>query len=318
MEVDATIEETAKDVAAEAAKVAADEATKDAHEEATKGSAGEAGKETGDRTDGILAAGAPGATSVPESLASGETVVKHQPSTSEAPTSGKYLKIGDDLFVSILGIASTKAPAEGEVFDEGVIAAAGLTVVDEPGTSSSSSKEDQLLQAMSGNCQKFQALHRARKEKLNSRMAELKTSQEELSECWNKLLLKQSDIENAQEEAAAQAAKDDAQLREGCVLLETQEEDLATREELKEAVDTAEAAEAAKNELAGKVEKLEVELEKHSKEVSTLKSDRDKTTYTVAELQVTISEKTKQISTANDSVADLKLKLTTPEETLEE
>ena len=43
---------------------------------------------------------------------------------------------------------------------------------------------------------------------------ELKTSQEQLSERWNELLLKQSNDEKAQEEAAAQAAKDDAQLRE--------------------------------------------------------------------------------------------------------
>ena len=69
---------------------------------------------------------------------------------------------------------------------------------------------------------------------------------------------------------------------------------------LKEAVDAAKAAEAAKNELAGKVEKLEVELVKHSKYISMLKSNRDKTAYTLADLQVTIFEKTKEIS-ANDS-----------------
>jgi hypothetical protein len=64
------------------------------------------------------------------------------------------------------------------------------------------------------------------------------------------------------------------------------------------------------------VEKLEAELEKHRKEVSTLKSDRDKTVYTLVELQVTISDKTKLLSEANDSIADLKLKLTTLEESL--
>nr|XP_020157212.1 tropomyosin-like [Aegilops tauschii subsp. strangulata] len=170
--------------------------------------------------------------------------------------------------------------------------------------------------------------------------------------CWRR-------IKKAHEEAAEQAAKHDAQLREHRVLLDAHEEDLAAREEalaaklrgkdeeveklvaqqtqeleqehkktldalvldhvgkLKEAINGAEAAEAAKNELAGKVEKLEVDLEKHSKEVSTLKSDRDKTAYTLAELQVTISDKTKQLSAANDSIADLKLKLTTLEESLE-
>ena len=60
---------------------------------------------------------------------------------------------------------------------------------------------------------------------------ELKTSQEQLNERWNELLLKQSDVEKAQEEAGAQAAKDDAQLRELRVLLDAQEDDLAAREE---------------------------------------------------------------------------------------
>nr|XP_040258434.1 nucleolar and coiled-body phosphoprotein 1-like [Aegilops tauschii subsp. strangulata] len=82
MDVNATIKETAKDAAAEAA---ANEAAKDAHEEATKGSDGEAGKDTDDRTDGIPAARAPGAATVPEPPVAGETVVEDQPSTSEAP-----------------------------------------------------------------------------------------------------------------------------------------------------------------------------------------------------------------------------------------
>ena len=78
------------------------------------------------------------------------------------------MKIGEDLFVTIPGMASTGVPAEGEVFDKEVNVVAGLQVVDEPGASSGSSKEDQLLQAMSSNFQKLQALHRARKEKLDS------------------------------------------------------------------------------------------------------------------------------------------------------
>ena len=109
------------------------------------------GKETDERTNGIPAAGAPGATSVLESPATRETVVEDQPSTPEAPSPSRYLKIGDVLFVSIPGTASTRAPVEGEVFDEEVIATVGLKVVDEPSTSSNGSKEDQLLQAMSIN-----------------------------------------------------------------------------------------------------------------------------------------------------------------------
>ena len=65
------------------------------------------------------------------------------------------------------------------------------------------------------------------------------------------------------------------------------------------------------------MEKLEAKLEKHREEVSTLKSDRDKTIDTLAGLQVTISDKTKLLSKANVSIADQKLKLSTLEETLE-
>jgi hypothetical protein len=155
MDVNAIIEETSKDAAAEAAKIDADEAAKGSAGEAGKGSAGEDGKGIGDRTDGIPAAGVPGATSVPGSSTAGETVVEDQPSASEAPTPSRYLKIGDNLFVSIPGTASTGVPIEGEAFDEEVIAAAGLKVVDEPSASSSGSKEDQLLQAMSDNFQKL-------------------------------------------------------------------------------------------------------------------------------------------------------------------
>nr|XP_020161762.1 tropomyosin-like [Aegilops tauschii subsp. strangulata] len=237
---------------------------------------------------------------------------------------------------------------------------------------------------MSDNFPKLQVLHRTRKEKLDSRAAvvdaveadlkkcveqmqfwfdeawqELKTSREQLGQLWDKLLLKQSDVEKAQEEAAQQATKQDAQLRERRVLLDAHEEDLAAHEEalaaklrgkdeeveklvaqqtqgleqehkeafdalvldhvgkLKEAVNAAEAAEATKNDLAGKVGKLEADLEKLGKEISTLKSDREKTMYTLAELQTTISNKTQQLSSANDTIGDLKLKLTTLKESLE-
>ena len=60
---------------------------------------------------------------------------------------------------------------------------------------------------------------------------ELKANQEQLSEHSNELLLKQSDVEKAQEVVAAQVAKDDIDLREHRVLLNAQEEDLAAHEE---------------------------------------------------------------------------------------
>ena len=87
---------------------------------------------------------------------------------------------------------------------------------------------------------------------------------------------------------------------------------------LKEVFNGVEATEATKNKLAGKVEKLELELEEHWKEVSMLKSNRDKTVDTLAELQAAISGKTKLLSEGNESIADLKLKLSTLEETLRE
>ena len=82
-----------------------------------------------------------------------------------------YLKVGDDLFVHLPGASSSRAPIEGEVFDEEVLAAAGLEVVDEPSTGGDGSQEERLLQAMSANFQKLQALHRARLDKAKSRMA---------------------------------------------------------------------------------------------------------------------------------------------------
>ena len=48
---------------------------------------------------------------------------------------------------------------------------------------------------------------------------------------------------------------------------------------LKDAVDRAEAAEATRAELASKVEKLEVNLAELTKEISTLKDDREKALY---------------------------------------
>ena len=70
--------------------------------------------------------------------------------------------------------------------------------------------------------------------------------------------------------------------------------------------------------LAGKVEMPELELEELKKEIATLKDNRDKTVHTLADLQVTICDKTKLLSDANNSIADLKLKLETLEKTLSE
>ena len=61
------------------------------------------------------------------------------PSSSAAFGFGRYLRVSDDLFIHRLGASSTRAPFEGEVFDEETLAAAGLEVVDEPGVGSAGS-----------------------------------------------------------------------------------------------------------------------------------------------------------------------------------
>ena len=160
------------------------------------------------------------------------------------------------MFVHLPGTASTRAPTEGEVFDDEALATAGLQVVDEPSADGGGSQEEQLLRAMSVNFQKLQALHRARLDKAKSRMAstdkaeadleervaqtqawfreaqeELKAAQGELAECKRELILKQADIEKAQELAKEQAAKDEAARHQHQAELNSQEEDLAAREE---------------------------------------------------------------------------------------
>nr|XP_040258352.1 uncharacterized protein LOC120975722 [Aegilops tauschii subsp. strangulata] len=180
-----------------------------------------------------------------------EGVVDNQPSSSAASGSGKYLKVSDDLFIHLPGTASTRAATEGEVFADEGLAAAGLEVVDEPSAVGSGSQEQQLLWAMSANFQKLQ-----------------------------ELVLKQADVEKAQEAAKELAAKDEAARYQHQAELNSQEEDLAAREEALAAT------------LRGKdeeVEKLAIVLGK-------------------AEL----------LSKATDSISDLKLKLEGLEGTLSE
>ena len=69
---------------------------------------------------------------------------------------------------------------------------------------------------------------------------------------------------------------------------------------------------------AGKVEKPELEQEELKEEISKLTKDKDMANRTLADLQVTISDKTKLLSEANDSINDLKLKLDGLEGTLSE
>ena len=147
-DIDAIIEDVAKDAAAEAEKIAAEETAKGAAEDAAKAPAGEAGK-----------------------AAAKEEVVDDQPSSSAASGSGRYPRVSDDLFVHLPGSSSSRAPIEGEVFDEEVLAAAGLEVVDELGVGGDGSQEERLLQAMGASFRKLRVLHRARLYKAKSRTA---------------------------------------------------------------------------------------------------------------------------------------------------
>ena len=104
---------------------------------------------------------------------------------------------------------------------------------------------------MGDNFRKLQALHRARKEKADSRAAvveaaegdfqkrveqmrvwytealqELTASREQVSQGWTDLLLRQSDMEKVQEEATQRIAAEDALLMERRIGIDAHEEDL--------------------------------------------------------------------------------------------
>ena len=109
-------------------------------EEAAKAAGAAAEEGTGGRTDGPEAAGASDAA----------------PTTDPAPAAagtGAYLEAGNGIFIQLPWASTSRAPAEGEVFDGEVLASAGLKFVDAPG-SSSEPEEEQLLR-------KLLALYRA-------------------------------------------------------------------------------------------------------------------------------------------------------------
>nr|XP_045089228.1 uncharacterized protein LOC120973986 [Aegilops tauschii subsp. strangulata] len=78
------------------------------------------------------------------------------------------------------GTTDTRAPAEGEIFDDEALATAGLQVVNEPSASSGGPQEEHLLRAMGANFQKLQALHRACQDKALA--ATLRDKDEEIGE----------------------------------------------------------------------------------------------------------------------------------------
>ena len=129
-----------------------------AGEEAAGAAAAEAGEGSGDRTDDPEAAGAPGAAPTAEpSAASAEP-------GSEEPQPGAYLQDGDNIFIKLPWASGSRAPVEGETFDGEVLASAGLSLVDAPGSSSGEPEEEQLLR-------KLLSLYRTRQAKLASQEA---------------------------------------------------------------------------------------------------------------------------------------------------
>nr|XP_040244081.1 uncharacterized protein LOC109741338 [Aegilops tauschii subsp. strangulata] len=179
-DIDTVIEDVAKDAAAEDKKITTEEAAKDATEGATNGHARESGKAAAKEAD---------------KAAAEEEAVDDQPSASAASGSGT---------------ASTGAPVEAEVFDDEVLAAAGLEVVAEPSAGGGGSQEERLLQAKGANFQKLRALHRARLDKAHK---DPRAAQDVLAERDLALVMKQADIEKAeelvkQEAAQAEAARD--------------------------------------------------------------------------------------------------------------
>ena len=129
-----------------------------AGEEAAKAAAAEAGKGSGDRIDGPEATRAPGATPTADPSAADAAP------GSEEPQPGAYLKAGDGVFIKLPWASSSRAPVEGETFDGEVLASAGLSLVDAPGSSSGEPEEEWLLR-------KLVSLYRARQAKLESREA---------------------------------------------------------------------------------------------------------------------------------------------------
>ena len=101
-----------------------------AGEEAAGAAAAEAGEGSGDRTDDREAAGAPSAapTADPSAAAAAPG--------SEEPQPGAYLKAGEGIFIKLPWASSSRAPVEGEALDGEVLASAGLSIVDAPGSSS--------------------------------------------------------------------------------------------------------------------------------------------------------------------------------------
>jgi hypothetical protein len=129
-------EEAGKAAEGSTTEAPADEAGRGAEDEATQKTAKEAGEGSSGRTDGPEAAGAPGATPTTDPSAV-ETAA-----TPDSPPKSRYIRVGEDVYVSLPWTAGSSTPTEEDVADEEILVAAGLQLVSEPSTSSSTSEED--------------------------------------------------------------------------------------------------------------------------------------------------------------------------------
>ena len=87
---------------------------------------------------------------------------------------------------------------------------------------------------------------------------------------------------------------------------------------INEAVDAAETAEATKIELEGEVHALKANITANGREILALKEDAEKATHTSAELQTAVSAKSQELTKANDTIEDHKMKLIALEKSLDE
>nr|XP_040249543.1 tol-Pal system protein TolA-like [Aegilops tauschii subsp. strangulata] len=180
--IDTIIREVARDAEAEANKIAAEEAAKDAAEDVAKEPPGETGKAAAEETD-------KGPAREAGKAAAEEGAVEDQPSSSAASGSGRYLKVSDDLFVHLPGTESTGVPTKGEVFDDE--AKSRMAVVDK----AEADLEERVAEVRAW----FRQAHK-----------DLKAAQDMLAECKLEIVMKQADIEKAQEVVKQQAAQDEA------------------------------------------------------------------------------------------------------------
>ena len=207
---------------------------------------------------------------------------------------------------------------EGEILDGEVLASAGLSIVDAPGSSSEEPEEERLLR-------RLLALYRARQVKLESREAlaarasvdiekrveelrglrqetlrALAEEREQLAEERKAFLLEKAEAEEQQRLTGEKLYAREGELAQRKVNLDSHEGELAARERalggsLQEAKDAAAAAETAKKELEVKVAQLEADLKVGGEELAALKLEREKDALAHGELQGQLSKKGKEL-----------------------